>query len=66
MADAEYHRKQADLLAGLALSTSDKQEAAGLSRLAAEHMNRADQSSGNASSENNESRDLRNADDPQN
>jgi hypothetical protein len=44
MADAEYHRKQAKILAGLALSTSDRKEAAGLSLLAAEHMVQAEQS----------------------
>jgi hypothetical protein len=46
MADAEYHRKQAEILAGLALSTSDQKEAAGLSLLAAEHLVRAEQSGG--------------------
>jgi hypothetical protein len=45
MADAEYHRKQAEILAGLALSTPDQKEAAGLSLLAAEHLVRAEQSS---------------------
>jgi hypothetical protein len=44
MADAEYHRKQAEILAGLALSTPDQKEAAGLSLLAAEHLVRAEQS----------------------
>jgi hypothetical protein len=46
MADAEYHRKQAEILAGLALSTPDQKEAAGLSLLAAEHLVRAEQSGG--------------------
>ena len=49
MADAEYHRKQAKILAGLALSTSDRKEAAGLSLLAAEHMVQAEQSDGTSS-----------------
>jgi len=51
MADAEYHRKQAKILAGLALSTSDRKEAAGLSLLAAEHMVQAEQSDNGASSQ---------------
>jgi hypothetical protein len=51
MADAEYHRKQAKILAGLALSTSDRKEAAGLSLLAAEHMVQAEQSDGRTSSQ---------------
>jgi hypothetical protein len=46
MADAEYHRKQAEILAGLALTTSDRKEAAGLSLLAAEHLVKAENSSG--------------------
>jgi hypothetical protein len=50
MADAEYHRKQAKILAGLALSTSDRKEAAGLSLLAAEHMVQAEQSDSGTSS----------------
>ena len=58
MADAEYHRKQAEILAGLALSTSDKKEAAGLSLLAAEHMVKAESSSVGPSSGTIDRRDL--------
>jgi hypothetical protein len=57
MADAEYHRKQAKILAGLALSTSDRKEAAGLSLLAAEHMVQAEQTDSGVSSQNATRRD---------
>jgi hypothetical protein len=57
MADAEYHRKQAEILAGLALSTSDRREAAGLSLLAAEHLVKAEDSNSGRSSGIAEARD---------
>jgi hypothetical protein len=42
VASSEYHRKQAELLAGLALSEPDQVKAAQLSLLALEHRNLAD------------------------
>jgi hypothetical protein len=43
MADPEYHRKQANILAALALSASDEQEASQFSVLAAQHIAKAEQ-----------------------
>jgi hypothetical protein len=43
MASSEYHRKQAEILAGLALTEPDETKATRLSLLALEHRTLADQ-----------------------
>jgi hypothetical protein len=43
MATAEYHRRQADVLLRLADTTRDTDTAAGLRRLAAQHVAAADE-----------------------
>jgi hypothetical protein len=47
MPSSKYHREQAKVLAGLALSTNDRAEAARFTRAAMEHLERA-QASGDA------------------
>jgi hypothetical protein len=42
VASSEYHRKQAEILAGLALTEPDQAKAAQLSLLALEHRDLAD------------------------
>jgi hypothetical protein len=42
MATSEYHRKQAEILAGLALTAPDRTTAAQFSLLALQHRDRAD------------------------
>jgi hypothetical protein len=42
---AEYHLRQAEIAAGLALAQSDPDKAAALNLLALEHYNKADQAS---------------------
>ena len=51
MASAEYHRRQAEVLIRLALSTSDSETAEALSRLAAEHAAMADVAEGRPAAE---------------
>jgi hypothetical protein len=41
MPSSKYHREQAQVLAGLALSTNDRAEAARFTRAAMEHLERA-------------------------
>jgi hypothetical protein len=42
MASSEYHRKQAEILAGLALTALDEAKASGFNLLALEHRARVD------------------------
>jgi hypothetical protein len=51
MATAQYHRRQAEVLVRLALSTSDSETAAALRRLAAEHAATADAAEGRPAAE---------------
>jgi len=51
MATAQYHRRQAEVLIRLALSTSDAETAAALRRLAAEHAAMADVAEGRPAAE---------------